>query len=297
MSSDVRIGWIGLGQMGGRMLPHLLDAGHPVTFLARRDDAAAPFVERGAVRLADPAAVAEASDVIITIVAMPADVEQVHLGERGLLTGEVAGRTFIDMTTSSPSLARRISAAAEAAGADALDAPVSGGPAGAAGATLSIMLGGRADVVERVMPVLRRLGTTIVHHGEAGAGQSAKLVNQVVVGGSMLALTEAFLLARESGLDAEKVLETLGAGIAGSGLLRFMWPRIAAGDIEPGFRVAHLVKDLDLALAAAAEGDLEVPGTALVRELYDRIRARGLGDAGTQSLIRALDDRGDGADR
>ena len=289
MSDLERIGWIGLGLMGSRMLPHLAAAGHPVTLYVRSDAAAATFEEQGATRVDDPASVAEASDVVITIVGMPADVEDVYFGERGLLRGASPDDVLIDMTTSSPALARRIAAAAVERGVHALDAPVSGGPAGATDAALSIMAGGDDAIVERVMPVLSKLGTTIVHHGGPGAGQSAKVVNQIMVAGTMLALAEAFASARAAGLDPERVLDTIGAGIAGSGLMRFMWPRIAAGDMEPGFRVEHLIKDLDLALDAAHESHLALPGTALIKELYHAVLAAGYEGKGTQALIAAID--------
>jgi 3-hydroxyisobutyrate dehydrogenase len=284
-----RIGWIGLGLMGGRMLPHLMDAGHPATIHARRDDVAAPFVERGATRAEHPAAVAAAADVVFTIVSMPADVESVYLGRDGILEGARPGSVLVDMTTSSPALARRIAAAANARGIEVLDAPVSGGPAGAESAALSIMIGGPEATLARVRPLLERMGRTIVHHGPVGAGQAAKIANQIAVGGSMLAICEAFLSAKAAGLDPERVLETLGAGIVGSNLLRYMWPRIAAGDLEPGFRVEHLIKDLGLALDAAHDVPVSLPGTALVKELYHAVRAEGYAGKGTQALITALD--------
>jgi 3-hydroxyisobutyrate dehydrogenase len=202
------------------------------------------------------------------------------------------------MSTSSPELARRIAAHAGARSVDVLDAPVSGGRAGAESASLSIMVGGADEVLGRVRPLLERLGTTIVHHGPAGAGQSAKIANQIAVGISMLGISEAFLFARASGLRPETVLETLGAGIVGSNLLRYMWPRIAAGDLEPGFRVEHLIKDLGLALEAGHERTIALPGTALVKELYHAVRAAGYAGKGTQSLITALDrDWGSDPDR
>jgi 3-hydroxyisobutyrate dehydrogenase len=284
-----RVGWIGLGLMGSRMLPHLMDAGHPAVIFARSDDAAAPLVARGAERVPDPASVAAAADVTFTIVSMPADVEAVYLGAHGLLEGARPGSVLVDMTTSSPALARRLAGEGGARGLEVLDAPVSGGPAGAASGTLSIMIGGPEGTVDRVRPLLERLGRTLVHHGPAGAGQSAKIANQIAVAGSMLAICEAFLSAKAAGLDPERVLETLGAGIAGSDLLRFMWPRIAAGDLAPGFRVEHLIKDLGLALDAAHDATVALPGTALVKELYHAVRAAGHAGAGTQALITALD--------
>jgi 3-hydroxyisobutyrate dehydrogenase len=284
-----RIGWIGLGLMGSRMLPHLIEAGHPVSIFARSDDAAAPFVARGATRADDPAALAAECDVVITIVAMPSDVEDVYLSERGLLAGVRSGGVLIDMTTSSPALARRIAEAGLERSSHVLDAPVSGGPTGAEAGSLSIMLGGDAETAERFRPILGILGDTIVNHGGPGAGQSAKIANQIVVGGSMLALAEAFVSAQAAGLDSERVLETLGAGIAGSGLMKFMWPRFASGDMEPGFRVEHLIKDLGLALDAAHDSGTALPGTALVKEVYHQVLASGFAGKGSQSIVTAVD--------
>jgi 3-hydroxyisobutyrate dehydrogenase len=198
----------------------------------------------------------------------------------------------VDMTTSSPSLARRIAVTAGERGVEALDAPVSGGPAGAEAGTLSIMIGGQIETIERVRPLLDLLGSTVVHQGPAGAGQSAKIANQIAVGGAMLGICEAFLFARASGLDPNTVLDTLGTGIAGSNLMRYMWPRLAAGDMAPGFRVEHLIKDLGLALDAGHDATIALPGTALVKELYHAVRAAGGAGRGTQSLIMALDRAG-----
>ncbi|MBX3031043.1 MAG: NAD(P)-dependent oxidoreductase [Chloroflexi bacterium] len=287
MTDLPRIGWIGLGIMGERMLRHLAAAGHPIGVYARRPGVTDAFPE--ATVAATPAALAAWSDVVITIVGEPADVEQVMLGPDGVLAGARPGSLVIDCTTSSPALAARIADAAAAIGVDAVDAPVSGGPAGAERASLSVMIGGTDTAVARAMPILSRLGTTIVHHGPPGAGQSAKIANQIVVGLSMLGLTEAFLFAEASGLDPERVLETLGAGIAGSDLLRVMWPKVAAGDLEPGFRVEHLIKDLGLALDAGHAATITMPGTALTRELYHAVRAAGHAGRGTQALITAYD--------
>ncbi len=289
MTDLPRIGWIGLGIMGQRMLQHLSAAGYPIGAYARRPGVTDAFP--GAWVAATPAELAAGSDIVMTIVGEPTDVEQVVLGPDGVLAGARPGSLVIDCTTSSPSLAARIASDAAALGIDSVDAPVSGGPAGAERAALSIMVGGSDAAVARSMPVLSRLGTTIVHHGPPGAGQSAKIANQILVGLSMLGLSEAFLFAEASGLQPERVLETLGAGIVGSDLLRVMWPKIAAGDLAPGFRVEHLIKDLGLALDAGHAATVSMPGTALTRELYHAVRAAGHAGAGTQALITAFDRR------
>lgn len=283
-----RIGWIGLGLMGSRMLPHLMRAGHPASVYARRATTAAPHLAAGAAVARTPAALADSSDVIFTILSTPADVESVYFGSDGLLAGARRDTVLVDMTTSSPDLARKIAEAGEMNGVAVLDAPVSGGSSGADNGSLSIMVGGPARTLEAVRPLLETLGTTVVHHGGHGTGQSAKIANQIVVGGAMLAICEAFLFAQASGLDTEKVRETLDAGIAGSSLLRYIWPRLSAGDLEPGFRVEHMIKDLGLALDAGHDAAISLPGTALVKELYDAVRAAGYSAKGTQALITAL---------
>lgn len=283
-----RIGWIGVGVMGSRMLPHLLDAGHMVT-VCDHDRAAVSRLPAKVTWVPTPARVAEVSDVVITIVSMPADVERVYFADDGVFAGARAGMILVDMTTSSPDLARRIAAAAEAAGVDALDAPVSGGPTGAEAASLSVMVGGRAEALERVRDILARLGSTVVHEGPAGSGQSAKLANQIAIAGAMVGVCEAFLFCKASGLLGDRVLEAIDAGIAGSDLVRYVWPRLEARDLAPGFRVEHFVKDLGLALDAAHGAAVALPGAALINELYHAVIAAGYGARGTQALIVALD--------
>ena len=172
---------------------------------------------------------------------------------------------------------------------DILDAPVSGGPAGAESQSLAVMVGGDAGVLARVRPLLERLGAAVVHHGPAGAGQSMKITNQIAMAGAMLGVCESFLFAKANGLDQQTVFHTLEAGIAGSPLMRYIWPRLASRDMEPGFRVEHLLKDLGLALDAAHDATIALPGTALVKELYHDVRAAGYAGKGTQALIAALD--------
>jgi 3-hydroxyisobutyrate dehydrogenase len=289
----MRIGWIGTGLMGSRMVVHLQQAGHVVTLYARNPASVADLVAAGATLAPTPAAVAAASEVVFTIVGMPADVEAIYLGADGLVGGAQPGTILVDMTTSSPELARRIAAAGAERGVAVLDAPVSGGPRGAETASLSIMVGGPPETLEAVRRLLETLGTTIIHHGVAGAGQNAKIANQIAVGGGMIGICEAFLYTRANGLNPETVLETLGAGIAGSDLMRYMWPRLAVGDMEPGFRVEHMIKDLGLALEAGHEVLIALPGTALVKELYQAVQAAGGAGKGTQALILGLDGSAD----
>jgi 3-hydroxyisobutyrate dehydrogenase len=282
------VGWIGLGVMGAPMCGHLLDAGYPVIVNTRTRARAEPLIGRGAAWAETPAEVAASSDVTFAIVGFPADVREVFLGSRGALAGAPAGAVLVDMTTSEPRLAAEIATAAAAKGVGALDAPVSGGDAGARNATLSIMVGGDAATLGRVRPLLEILGTTIVHQGPAGAGQHAKLVNQILIASTMVGVCEALLYAQMAGLDLETVLESVGSGAAGSWSLSNYAPRMLAGDFEPGFAVDHFIKDMGIALAEARRMRLAVPGLALAEQLYVALSAQGSGRKGTQALVLAL---------
>ncbi len=283
-----RVGWIGTGVMGLSMCGHVLDAGYPVTVHNRTRERAEPLLERGASWGDTPAAVAAASDAVFTIVGYPADVRTVILGQDGALSGAAAGSVLVDMTTSEPSLAVEISAAAAAKGVASVDAPVSGGDVGARNATLSIMVGGDEEAVERVRPLFETMGKTIVHQGGPGAGQHTKMVNQILIATGMIGVCEALLYAYKAGLDLATVLESVGPGAAGSWSLANYAPRMLKGDFEPGFVVEHFVKDMGIALAEARRMNLSLPGLALAEQLYVALTAQGKGRKGTQSLILAL---------
>ena len=285
---DVRVGWIGTGVMGSAMCGHLLRHGHPVTVTTRTRDRAGELLGAGATWADTPAGVAAASDVVFTMVGFPSDVREVVLGADGALAGARPGTVLVDMTTSDPALAVEIAAAAAAAGVAAVDAPVSGGDVGARAASLSIMVGGTPEDVERIRPLLELLGTTIVHHGGHGTGQRAKLTNQVLVASTMVAVCEALLFAHRAGLDLDAVLRSTTSGAAGSWALANLGPRIVAGDLAPGFYVDHLVKDLGLALAEAERARVALPGLALAHQLYVALQAQGHGRDGTQALVHAL---------
>jgi 3-hydroxyisobutyrate dehydrogenase len=283
-----RVGWIGTGVMGASMCGHVLDAGYAVTVHNRTRERAEPLLERGAVWADTPAAVAAASDVVCSIVGYPADVREVILGEDGALAGAASGSVLVDLTTSEPSLAVEIAEAAAAKGVASVDAPVSGGDVGARNATLSIMVGGDAEAVERVRPIFEAIGKTIVLQGGPGAGQHTKMVNQTLIAGAMIGVCEALLYAHEAGLDLETVLSSVEPGAAGSWSLTNYAPRMLKGDFEPGFVVEHFVKDMGIALAEARRMNLSLPGLALVQQLYVALMAQGQGRKGTQSLILAL---------
>jgi 3-hydroxyisobutyrate dehydrogenase len=287
-SGVTRIGWIGAGVMGAAMCGHLLSGGHPVTLYTRTRQRAEPLVERGATWADTPAAVAAASDVVFTMVGHPSDVREVVLADGGVLPAARPGSVIVDMTTSEPSLAREIHAAAAERGVGSVDAPVSGGDIGARDATLSIMVGGDAETVERVRPLLELMGRTIVHQGPAGAGQHTKMVNQTLIATGLIGVCEALLYAHKAGLDPESVLRSVGGGAAGSWSLTNYAPRMLKGEFAPGFMVEHFIKDMEITLLEARRMNLALPGLALAHELYLALRAQGGGRDGVQALIRAL---------
>ena len=284
-SSKARIGFIGLGIMGQSMAGHLLAAGHPLAVYNRSPDKAAALAARGAVACATPAQVAQQSDVIITMVGYPSDVEQVWLGADGVIA-HARDALLIDMTTSSPALAQQLAAQAAKAGHQALDAPVSGGDVGAREGKLSIMVGGEAAAFDRALPILQLMGTNIVHMGAAGAGQHTKMSNQIVIASTIMGVCEGLAYAKAAGLDSAALLQCIGGGAAGGFQLNVMGARIAKGDFVPGFLVEHFLKDLGIALAEACNMGLDLPGVTLARKLYDELAGRGLGRLGTQALYQ-----------
>jgi len=288
MSETTRIGWIGTGVMGVSMCGHLLAAGYPTTVYTRTRERAEPLLERGASWARSPAEVAAASEAVFSIVGYPADVRDVMLGERGVLSTAARGTLVVDMTTSEPSLAVEIYEAAKAKGVAAIDAPVSGGDVGARNATLSIMVGGDAEAVERARPLLEVLGKTIVHQGGAGAGQHTKMVNQILIATGMIGVCEALLYGYRAGLDLNTVLESVAGGAAGSWSLSNYGPRMLAGNFDPGFMVEHFIKDMGIALDEARRMRLSLPGLALAEQLYVALQAQGHGRKGTHSLLLAL---------
>ncbi len=285
---DTTIGWIGTGVMGLSMCGHLIDAGYRATVFTRTRERAEPLLERGAAWAGTPKEVASASDVSFAIVGFPDDVRSVFLGDDGLLAGARPGSIVVDMTTSEPSLAVEIYAAAAARDVASIDAPVSGGDVGARNRTLSIMVGGAAPAVDRVAPLLELMGSTVVHQGGPGAGQHTKMVNQTLIATGMIGVCEALLYAYRAGLDLDMVLESVAGGAAGSWSLSNYGPRMLAGDFDPGFYVDHFVKDMGIALAEARRMRLALPGLALAHELYVALQAHGGGRSGTQALLLAL---------
>lgn len=285
-AQPLRIGFIGLGIMGRSMAVHLLAAGHELRVYNRSRDKADDLVARGARWCDSPGEVAAGSEIVVTMVGYPADVENIYLGAGGIVERAAAGTLLVDMTTSSPSLARRIAQAARERGCGALDAPVSGGDVGAREARLSIMVGGEAADFERAQPVLALMGTNIVRMGGPGTGQHTKMCNQIVIASTIVGVTEGLVYAQRSGLDPSTVLQAIGGGAASGFQLNVLGARIVAGDFAPGFFIEHFLKDLGIALGEAEQMGLDLPGLALARGLYQRMAERGLGRDGTQALIK-----------
>lgn len=289
VSTSTRIGWVGLGVMGAPMCGHLLRQGYPVTVFTRTPSKAAAVLAKGAKWVASPLAVAEASDVVFTMVGSPLDVRQVYFGESGLLAGMRSGSLLVDMTTSAPSLAREIFEAARSRGVQSIDAPVSGGDVGAREATLSIMVGGEEKAVDAIVPLLGALGRSIVRQGGPGMGQQAKLCNQIVIAGTMVGVCESLVYGYKAGLNLETMLASITTGAAACWTLSNLAPRILRRNFNPGFLVDHFLKDMGIALDEAARMDLALPGLALVQQLYLAVRSQGHGKSGTHALILALE--------
>ena len=285
----MRVGWVGTGVMGQSMCGHLLDAGFPTAVFSRTKAKAEALLGRGAAWAASPGEVASASDIVFTMVGFPADVREVYFGADGLLAGARPGMLFVDMTTTEPTLAREIHHRAVSLGAQAVDAPVSGGDVGARNGTLSIMVGGDGDAVAAVMPFLERLGKNIVHQGGPGAGQHTKMCNQIVIAGTMIGVCESLVYAFQAKLDPESMLKSIRSGAAGCWTLENLAPRVLNGNFDPGFIVEHFIKDMGIALSEAQKMGLAMPGLALVQQLYLALQAQGHGRKGTQALVLALE--------
>ncbi len=284
-----RIGFIGLGIMGRPMARNVMKAGFPLTVWNRSRPGIDELASEGAAEATGPADVARRSDIVITIVGDSPDVEHVALGPEGIIEGAHPGLVHVDMTTMSPDVTRRIAERLAEAGIEMLDAPVSGGQQGAIDGTLSIMIGGRKETLERCRPVLEAMGGKIVHCGPSGAGQTVKLCNQIAVAMTNLGMCEALVFAARSGIDPRVMIEAVSAGAGTSWQLQNLAPRIVERDFRPGFKVAHQRKDLRLALEAAEKLAAALPGTALVQQLFSALEADGLGDEGTQALVKTLE--------
>jgi 3-hydroxyisobutyrate dehydrogenase len=280
------IGFIGLGVMGKSMARHLLKAGYPLLVYTRTKEKANDLIEEGAVWKETVAELAKEADVVITMVGYPQDVEEVYFGDEGILANAKEGTYVIDMTTSTPTLAKKIYQEAKKRNIYALDAPVSGGDIGARQGTLTIMVGGDEEVFSACKPILERLGTNIILHGKAGAGQHTKMCNQIAIASNMIGVCEALAYAKRSGLDPFKVLESISQGAAGSWSLSNLAPRMLSGDFKPGFYVKHFIKDMKIALEEAEKMNLQLPGLELAKSMYEELAKAGEENSGTQALYK-----------
>jgi 3-hydroxyisobutyrate dehydrogenase len=284
--SNVKVGFIGTGVMGRSMVKNLMKAGYSLVIYNRTKASAEELISLGANWSDTVSGLASQCDIVITMVGYPKDVEEVYFGDGGLISNAKAGSIFIDMTTSSPILARKIAEAAKAKGLRALDAPVSGGDVGARDAKLVIMVGGDEDVFEEVKPIFEAMGKNIILQGPAGAGQYTKMCNQITIAAGMIGVSEAVAYAQKAGLNPSRVLESIAGGAAGSWSLSNLAPRMIAGDFAPGFYVKHIIKDMTIALESAKEMGLMTPGLELAKSLYEQLVAEGEENSGTQALYK-----------
>lgn len=286
ITKNAVIGFIGIGVMGKSMVRNLLTDGYSVHVYTRTKEKALDILEEGATWQETPKDLALHCDVVMTMVGYPTDVEEVYLGENGLLGHAKKGTIFIDFTTSTPTLAKKLYEKAKEREMYSLDAPVSGGDIGARDGKLAIMVGGDKEVFEVVLPLFEVLGTNIILQGEAGSGQHTKMCNQIVIASNMLGVCESLAYARKAGLDQEKVLESIATGAAGSWSLSNLAPRMVKGDFEPGFYIKHFVKDMKIAISEANKMGLELLGLQLSAELYEALEEQGDGESGTQALYK-----------
>ena len=286
----VRIGFIGLGLMGRWMASHIQAAGYTMDVFNRSKDKAEPIVQQGAIWRDTAALVAENSDIVITVVGYPKDVEETYFGARGLIESSRPGAYLVDMTTSEPDLAVRIFDAAKAKGLHALDAPVSGGVKGAREAQLTIMVGGEEADFEAVVPVLELMGASVVYQGKAGSGQHTKACNQIINANTIMGISEALAYAHRAGLDIDAVLRSVGKGSAASFHLSNTAPKMAAGDFRPGFKLEHMIKDRGIAVREAETFKLVLQGTEVALRNYRQLDSEGGAEDGIQALYKVYRD-------
>ncbi|MGC9051086.1 NAD(P)-dependent oxidoreductase [Pyrobaculum sp.] len=280
----MRVGVVGLGIMGGPMAMHLHKAGLLAAVYNRTRSKAEPFEKMGVYVAQSPADLARRVDVVIVMVSDAPDVEHVLFGPGGVVEGARPGLVVVDMSTNSPEWARRFAERLARLGVEFLDAPVTGGQKGAVEGTLTIMVGGSEELFKRLLPVFQAFGRNIVYVGPVGYGQAMKLVNQVVVALNTVAMVEGLRLAKALGLDMEKVAQVLTGGAARSGSIELYLPKLLRGDLSPGFKAAHLKKDLGYVMEFANKTNLPLPATALALELYKKMVERGLGELGIHAL-------------
>jgi 2-hydroxy-3-oxopropionate reductase len=289
MPDQPTVGFIGLGIMGEPMALNLLRAGYPLVVHNRTRAKEEPVVSEGASAAASPREVASQAEVVITMLPDSPDVEAVYLGDDGVIAGARRGQLLIDMSSIAPAVARSVAAAAREVGADALDAPVSGGDVGARDGTLSIMVGGSDDGFARARPLFDVLGKTVVHMGEPGTGQTAKACNQILVAVTIEAVSEALVLASKAGVDPERLIEVLSGGLAGNRVMEVRRRNFLEHDFTPGFKLALHHKDLGIALRTARELGVFVPTTAIVDQMLSALEAAGDGGLDHSALLKMIE--------
>ena len=286
MKAIQKVGFIGIGVMGKAMAANLMRAGYQVSVYNRTKAKAQELVDQGARWCSSAGECARDQDAVITIVGYPKDVEEVYFSPGAILDSAGAGSYLIDMTTTSPELSRKIYEAARERGMFALDAPVSGGDVGAKNATLSVMVGGDREAFEACRELLGVMGSSVLYEGAAGSGQHTKMANQIALGGAIAGVCEAITYAKAVGLDVQTMLDTISKGAAGSWQMSNMAPRMLAGDFAPGFFVKHYIKDMKIAEEEAQAVDLHLGVLSQVLAMYEELEKQGMGDLGTQALIR-----------
>jgi len=286
---EKRVGFIGLGIMGMPMARNLIKAGLEVVVHDRTTSKVEQMVSEGTKKADSPKELAEESPVVITIVSDTPDVESVILGENGIIEGIKAGSVVIDMSTISPQATQKIAARLREKGVYMLDAPVSGGEQGAVNGTLSIMVGGDAKIFKRCQPILEAMGKNIIHVGSNSMGQTVKLVNQILVAGTLNAVVEALIFAQKSGVDLEKAINAVKGGAAASWQLTNLAPRIIRRDFRPGFMIDLMQKDLNLIMGAARELKMPLPVTSFIHQMYYSLQSTGEGRSGIQALVKAME--------
>lgn len=283
----MKIAWIGIGVMGESMAGHLLDAGHELFVYNRTVSKTDGLVKRGATLLKEVKDAPLNADVIFSMVGYPKDVEEVYLGENGLIKTAKEGQVFVDMTTSSPTLAKKISEKFAKVGATALDLPVTGGDIGAKNGTLSIMAGGDKKVFEEtVLPLVKNFGKNITYFGEAGKGQYTKLANQIAIATTMISVAESFKFAKEVGLNLDDFFNIVSTGSGGSFSMTSYGPRILKGDFKPGFFIHHFIKDMRLALEECEKMNIKLPGLETAYEVYNELEEEVRNTNGTQAISK-----------
>ena len=286
---STKIGFIGTGVMGNPMASHILKEGYELYVYNRTSAKTQSLVASGAHACDSPGSVAEMCDIIFAIVGFPKDVENVFLGSNGIVEKAKPGSVIVDMTTSTPDLAKKIASVAIKKGLHSLDAPVSGGDVGAKSGMLSIMVGGKKEIFNRVLPLFELMGSNVVYQGSAGSGQHTKMANQIGIASSMLAMSESLTYAKAAGLDQKTVLKSISSGAAGSWSLTNLAPRILRDDYEPGFFVRHFIKDMQIAIDSSEAMGIPIPGLKVAKAKFDQIADQGLDYKGTQAVIKAYE--------